>query len=127
MTNKEFIDELASRTGYTAKVTRNLVDVVVDAMTTSFTESEELQIVGFGSFEVKKHDERIVINPQTKQRQLVPPKLVLNFRPAQTLKDKLKASEEPKAASKKATAKKPADKKTTRKATAKVKKGGSDA
>ena len=45
---------------------------------------------GFGSFEVKKKAERISINPASKQRMLVPPKLVLSYRPSNTLKDKFK-------------------------------------
>ncbi|EXY65380.1 HU family DNA-binding protein, partial [Bacteroides fragilis] len=45
---------------------------------------------GFGTFEVKKKAERIVINPVTKLRLLVPPKLVLAFKPSPILKDKFK-------------------------------------
>ena len=45
---------------------------------------------GFGSFEVKKKAERISINPASKQRMLVPPKLVLSYKPSNTLKDKFK-------------------------------------
>ena len=41
-------------------------------------------------FEIKKKLERIMVNPSTQQRMLVPPKLVLNFKPAPTLKEKVK-------------------------------------
>ena len=41
-------------------------------------------------FETKKKMERVIVNPSTGQRMLVPPKLVLNFKPNQTWKDKLK-------------------------------------
>lgn len=34
--------------------------------------------------------ERVVVNPTTKKRQLVPPKLVLGFRPVAAVKEKLK-------------------------------------
>ena len=44
----------------------------------------------FGTFEVKKRLERVVVNPTTKKRQLVPPKLVLGFRPVASVKEKLK-------------------------------------
>ncbi len=47
-------------------------------------------IQGFGSFEVKKKTERISINLTSKQRILVPPKLVLSYKPSNTLKDKFK-------------------------------------
>ncbi len=40
--------------------------------------------------ETKKKMERVIVNPSTGQRMLVPPKLVLSFKPNQTWKDKLK-------------------------------------
>ena len=45
---------------------------------------------GFGSFEVKKRMERVVINPVTGLKMLVPPKLVLGFKPIAAIKEKLK-------------------------------------
>ena len=90
MNNKEYINELARRSGYTQEVTRKLVHDVVAEMTDRLGESETVSITGFGSFEVKKRLERILVNPSTKQRMLVPPKLVLSFRPVASVKEKLK-------------------------------------
>ena len=59
-------------------------------MTQELEEGNVVAIQGFGSFEVKKKAERISINPASKQRMLVPPKLVLSYRPSNTLKDKFK-------------------------------------
>ena len=55
-----------------------------------YMQGNVIAIQGFGSFEVKKKAERISINPASKQRMLVPPKLVLSYRPSNTLKDKFK-------------------------------------
>ena len=90
MNNKEYINELARRSGYTQEVNRKLVHDVVAEMTDRLGESETVSIAGFGSFEVKKRLERILVNPSTKQRMLVPPKLVLSFRPVASVKEKLK-------------------------------------
>ena len=90
MNNKEYINELARRSGYTQEVTRKLVHDVVAEMTDRLGESETVSIAGFGSFEVKKRLERILVNPSTNQRMLVPPKLVLSFRPVASVKEKLK-------------------------------------
>ena len=59
-------------------------------MTQELEEGNVIVVQGFGSFEVKKKAERISINPASKQRMLVPPKLVLSYRPSNTLKDKFK-------------------------------------
>ena len=53
-----------------------------------------MQIPGFGTFEVKKRLERILVNPGTGQRMLVPPKLVLGFKPIAAIKESLKKGEE---------------------------------
>lgn len=90
MNNKEFIAELAQQSGYSQEDTQRLVRKVIDAMIAQFEEGEVVAIPNFGTFEVKKRMERVVVNPTTKKRQLVPPKLVLTFRPAVAVKEKLK-------------------------------------
>ena len=90
MNNKEFTSELAERLGYTIKDTSELMNSLLSSMTQELEEGNVIAIQGFGSFEVKKKAERISINPASKQRMLVPPKLVLSHRPSNTLKDKFK-------------------------------------
>ncbi len=90
MNNKEFIAELANRTGYSMKDTQRLVNNVINAMGDAFLEDNSVLVPGFGTFEAKKKLERVIINPSSGQRMLVPPKLVLNFKPNQTWKEKLK-------------------------------------
>ena len=90
MNNKGFTSELAERLGYTIKDTSELINSLLASMTQELEEGNMIAVQGFGSFEVKKKAERISINPASKQRMLVPPKLVLSYRPSNTLKDKFK-------------------------------------
>lgn len=94
MTNKNFIAELAQRTGYSAEDTQRFVNSIVEAMGDHFQESDNVVIPSFGSFEVKKKLERVMVNPSTGQRMLVPPKLVLNFKPHVSWKERLKSGGE---------------------------------
>lgn len=89
MNNKEYITELAQQSGYTQTDTQKMVAAVIEQMGDSFEEGNSVLIPNFGTFEVKKRLERIIVNPGTQQRMLVPPKLVLNFRPKESVKDKL--------------------------------------
>ena len=89
MNNKEYIAELAQQSGYTQTDTQKMVAAVIEQMGDSFEEGNSVLIPNFGTFEVKKRLERIILNPGTQQRMLVPPKLVLNFRPQESVKDKL--------------------------------------
>ena len=90
LNNKEFTSELSRRLGYNTKYTSELITSLLSDITHEFQESNAIGIQGFGTFEVKKKAERIVINPVTKLRLLVPPKLVLAFKPSPILKDKFK-------------------------------------
>ncbi|MCM1107850.1 MAG: HU family DNA-binding protein [Clostridium sp.] len=89
MNNKEFIVELSRRLGYTNKDTTSIVSALVGEMTEQLVDENVISIQGFGTFEVKKKLERVVVNPVTQQRMLVPPKLVVNFKPSPLLKEKM--------------------------------------
>lgn len=73
MNNKELTGELARRLGYTNKDAAQLVASMVAIMGEELQEGKTLTFQGFGTFEVKKKLERIVVNPATRQRLLVPP------------------------------------------------------
>ncbi|MDH6354920.1 DNA-binding protein HU-beta [Dysgonomonas sp. PH5-45] len=90
MTNKELIETLAKRLDWTQNQTADVLKNAVDVLSNSLSESDTVSIQGFGVFETKKLQERISVNPVSKQRFLVPPKIAPAFRPSQIIKDKLK-------------------------------------
>jgi len=90
MNNKDFIAELAQRTGFTAEDTQKYVNSIVEAMGDHFQESDSVLIPTFGTFEVKKKLERVMVNPSTGLRMLVPPKLVLSFKPNISWKERVR-------------------------------------
>ena len=90
MNNKEFISELSRRFVYTNKDTTQLVSSVISIMTQQLQDGNTVAIQGFGTFEVRKKLERISINPATQQRMLIPPRLVLTYKPSAILKEKFK-------------------------------------
>ncbi|EJW94355.1 Histone-like bacterial DNA-binding protein [gut metagenome] len=90
MNNKDFINALASRADLSAKATQQLTNALITGLADKLNDETSLTVQGFGAFEVKKKLERIAVNPATQQRKLVPPRLVLAFKPSNVLKDKLK-------------------------------------
>ena len=90
MKNKEFIAELSRRMGFNAADTQKMVYQLIDAMVETYQEGNSVSVQNFGNFEVKKKMERIIVNPTTGKRMLVPPKLVLGFKISPTWKYKLK-------------------------------------
>ena len=90
MTNKNFIKELSQRLECTNAEAQRMVKSLIEVMNEEFQSGEPFMIPGFGTFEVKKRMERIIINPSTHKRMLVPPKLVLGFKLIPSIKEKLK-------------------------------------
>ena len=90
MNNKEFISELSRISGYSNKDTAQFVSSVLSSITQELQEGNTVALQGFGTFEVKKKMERVTVNPVTKQRLLIPPKLLLSFKPSTSLKEKFK-------------------------------------
>ena len=90
MNNKEFIYELSRRLSYSNKDTTRLVSSVLSIMTQELQDGNTVSIQGFGSFEVKKKLERVSVNPITQQRLLIPPKLILSFKPSAGLRERFK-------------------------------------
>ena len=89
MNNKEFIAELSRRLGYTVKDSSSMLVALVAEMTEELEDENVIAIQNIGSFEVRKKQERVVVNPATQQRMLVPPKLVINFKPSASFKEKM--------------------------------------
>lgn len=90
MNNKEFITDLAARTKLSSKEATALASAAVSAIISELQEENSIVIPGFGTFEVKKKLERVLVNPTTKQRMLIPPKMTVNFKPNTSLKSKVK-------------------------------------
>lgn len=88
MNNKEFISKLAKRCGIAPTEAAAGVESFVAVMTERLKDNDQLNVSGFGVFEVKMRKERVSVNPKTGQRFLVPPKIVPAFRPSSKLKDK---------------------------------------
>lgn len=81
---------MAVRLGISPKEAEQLTGKFVQTLADNLDDKSSLTLQGFGTFEVKKRLERVVVNPVTKVRQLVPPKLAISFRPSNSLKDKHK-------------------------------------
>lgn len=89
MNNKEFLAELARKTGMTSRMISHHASGLVAELAAMLEDESSVNINNFGVFEVKKRLERVIVNPTTQQRMLVPPKLVVGFKPSQSLKSKI--------------------------------------
>lgn len=91
MKNKDFIQKIQQNVPTSGERTAELVEMTTSIIAKILSGGDSLAIKGFGSFEVKKKEERISVNPATGNRWMIPPKLVPGFKPGTTMKEKLKS------------------------------------
>lgn len=87
MTKKELADKVAESADLSKKDAQLAVDAVLDGITAALKKGEKVQLVGFGTFEVRKRKARTGINPQTKEQIKIPASKSPAFSPGKALKD----------------------------------------
>ena len=87
MNKAELINAVAAATEFSKKDTEAVISATLDAITAALQEGEKVQLVGFGSFEVKKRAARIGRNPKTKEAIEIPASVVPVFKAGKALKD----------------------------------------
>ena len=106
MNKSELVKSLAEKAEITQKDAAKVLDALVDTIQQALANGEKVQIIGFGSFEVRNRKERKVISPANGQEIKVPATKVPAFKPGKSLKEavvaKKGAKKAPKAPAKKA-------------------------
>ena len=87
MNKTELIAAITENAGFTKKDAEKALNAVVDVITEALQKGEKVQIVGFGSFEVKARAERLGRNPQTGESVAIPASKSPVFKAAKNLKD----------------------------------------
>lgn len=91
MNKKELIDVVADKTDITKREAAIYVDAVITSMAEQITSGGKVSLVGFGTFECVKRNERKCRNLQTGDEMLVAAKMAPKFRPSKSLKDAVAA------------------------------------
>lgn len=87
MTKTELIDKVAEKTGLTKKDSGKAIDAVFDSVSQALAKNEKVQLVGFGSFEVRRREARKGRNPQTGAEIKIAARKVPVFKAGKALKE----------------------------------------
>jgi DNA-binding protein HU-beta len=87
MNKTELINAVAEKAALSKKDAEAAVTAALDAVAAALAEGDEVRLVGFGTFEVKKREARIGRNPKTKEEIQIPATKVPAFKPGKALKD----------------------------------------
>lgn len=90
MNRKDLVNYIAEELLLTKKNVTDVVDLLIETMTSTLKNNEEVKLSGFGTFEVRSRKPRKGINPQTKQPFIIPGGKTLVFKPSRVLKEEIK-------------------------------------
>lgn len=91
MNKKELIDAVAAELEVTKKEAALAVQSVIGTISGEMNKGGKVSLVGFGTFEVTKRNERKCRNLQTQEEMTVPAKMAPKFRPSKNLKESVAA------------------------------------
>ena len=90
MNKTELVTAIADKAGISKKDADKAVAAFIEAVTETLKSGDKLQLVGFGSFEVRERPERTGRNPQTKETITIPASKVPSFKAGAALKTAVK-------------------------------------
>lgn len=87
MNKAELVSAVAEKADMSKKDAEKAVKAVFEVIEEALAQNEKVQLVGFGTFEVKERAERTGRNPQTKEAIVIPAARVPGFKAGKALKD----------------------------------------
>lgn len=87
MNKAELINAVAEKAGLSKKEAELAVNAVIDSITGTLVKGGKVQLVGFGSFEVKERAARLGRNPRSGEEIQIPASKMPVFKAGKTLKD----------------------------------------
>jgi DNA-binding protein HU-beta len=81
------VSAVAKKAEVSKVVAEKVVVAALETVTESLASGENVQFVGFGTFEVKQRGAREGINPKTKEKIQIPAKKAVSFKVGKKLKD----------------------------------------
>jgi len=86
MTKAELVDKIHSNTGLTKDEAFAYMETILETIKKTLETAETVKITGFGSFVVKKKENRKGRNPQTGEPITITARKILTFKPSTLLR-----------------------------------------
>ena len=90
MKKPELIDAVATKSDLTKQDSKKAVDALFETISNTLAKEEKIQLVGFGTFEIRERAERTGRNPQTGEEMTIPASKAPAFKPGKELKEAVK-------------------------------------
>ncbi len=90
MNKSDLVSMIAAKSNLTKKDSESALNAFIESVQTSLKKGEKIQLVGFGTFEVRSRSARTGINPRTKESIKIPASKAPVFKAGKALKDSCK-------------------------------------
>ena len=87
MTKADLVKAVFEKANCPKKDAEMAINTVIDCITDAVAQGEKVQIVGFGTFEVRERGEKKCKNPRTGEEMITPAKKAPVFKAGKALKD----------------------------------------
>ena len=87
MNKTELVNAIAEKADFSKKDAEKAVAAVLDSITDALAQGDKVQIVGFGTFEVRARAEKQGRNPKTGEAMIVPASNLPAFKAGKALKE----------------------------------------
>ncbi len=89
MNKSELVAALAEKTEFSKKDAEKALNSFIDVINGSLAKGEKVQLIGFGTFDVKKRPARMARNPRTGEEIKIAASKAPTFKAGKALKDKV--------------------------------------
>ena len=90
MTKEELKNSVVEKSGVTKGEAEKVINAFIESVTETLQKGDKVQLVGFGTFEVRERAERTGRNPQTGKEIKISATKVPAFKPGKALKNSVK-------------------------------------
>ncbi|CAH0324602.1 MULTISPECIES: HU family DNA-binding protein [Priestia] len=90
MNKTELVDAVATKSELTKQNSKKAVEALFETISNTLAQEEKIQLVGFGTFEIRERAERTGRNPQTGEEMTIPASKAPAFKPGKELKEAVK-------------------------------------
>ena len=93
MTKADMVVGIAQSIGMTKTDTADVLDTLLEAISSALERGEKIEMRGFGVFKVEQRKARVARNPKTGQEVRIPSRAVPVFKPSDHLKNRIQQEE----------------------------------
>ena len=86
LTKKNIVNSIYMQIGFSKKISENLLEDVFQILLKNIISEGKVKIAKFGTFILRKKNQRIGRNPKTKEEKIISARNVILFKPSKDLK-----------------------------------------